>query len=697
MSEIERPSRGIERAPRGEVVPRQAAGPRHELAPRGDSHSRGRYAGDLDRDPEDEPGTDWSRQLAAVRRHQVTLACLALILASLIWKAAFLSHYFYRQDDFWIFDTALKSGLNWGLISRPWGAGQFIPGAATLSWALAEVALYNWAAGAVVELIMIAGAGLAAWRLLRTLFGNRPAILIPLVLYLACPLTFPDYSWWIAGVETIPLQIAIFMALTAHVHYVWTGRYRHAIAAAGWLVFGLVFFEKAAVIPLLLFVVTASFLLGRRRLLPAAWQAVMQFWRGWLLYLGLLAVYGVVLGLALHNSTVQPGVPSSARAVGTFSWELVHRTLLPGLLGGPWHWYHLASSAYAFSSPPSWLAWVSLLVVLGIIAATILTRRLAWRAWAVLAIWVVLADMVPIIVGRLQVPGVATLFAMDTRYVADAAAVLVVVIGLACWPLASPAAEGVPAARPRREFFTGRWKPVAVGLVAVIVVSSIWSVQRFASLTGGTIARTYIANARMALALVPSGSVILDRQVPSGVMLGIYHHDSFASVVLGPMSHRGAQITWTAQPLGNIGRLKLFGPDGRLYPAAIEGSTSVPFSGRRSCVTAKRSQLVLPFPAPAVSYARVLRIDYRASPAVAGRSVIVTYGGITGQLVLRSGLNNAYLAVSGSATDVAVQAQTGAGLCVYDAVAGYFVPAVGGAIPALPSSHTSAQGQELGS
>ena len=265
---------------------------------------------------------------------------------------------------------------------------------------------------------MIAGL-LAAWRLLRTLFGNRPAILIPLVLYLVCPLTFPDYSWWIAGVETIPLQIAIFMALTAHVHYVWTGRYRHALAAAGWLVFGLIFFEKAAVIPLLLFAVTAGFLLGRRRLLPAARQSVVQFWRAWLLYLGLLAVYGVVLGLALRSSTVQPGAPSSARCrrhvfLGASAQDPAARPV-----GGPWHWYHGPSSAYAFSSPPSWLAWASLFAVLGIVVATVLTRRRAWRAWAILAFWVVLADMVPVVIGRLQVPGVAGLFAMDTRYVAD--------------------------------------------------------------------------------------------------------------------------------------------------------------------------------------------------------------------------------------------------------------------------------------
>ena len=180
-----------------------------------------------------------------------------------------------------------------------------------------------------------------------------------------------------------------------------------------------------------------------------------------------------------------------------------------------------------------------------------------------LALWVALVDMVPVVIGRLQVPGVAGLFAMDTRYVADAAAVLVAVIGLVCWPLAAPPEGGAAAPRQQREFFTGRWKPVVVALVAVIAASSVRSVQKFASVTNGTIARTYIANARMALALVPSGSVILDRQVPPAVMLGIYHHDSLASVVLGPMSDRGAQITWTARPIGNIGRLKLFWSDGR--------------------------------------------------------------------------------------------------------------------------------------
>jgi hypothetical protein len=687
VSETEPPSQEIERVPRHQVAPRHDGSGRYQQAVRvcGEDDSTDGGADDRRRRLDDEPEVDWSTQLATLRRHQVTLACVALIVVTLIWKAVFLSQYFFRQDDFWIFDTALKSGLNWGLLGRTWGAGQFIPGPVALSWVLTRVALYNWAAGAGLELVMIAGASLAAWRLLRTLFGNRPAILIPLVLYLICPLTFPDYSWWIAGVETIPLQIAIFMSLTSHVHYVWTGRYWHAVAAGAWLVFGLIFFEKALVIPLLLFAVTAGFLVGGKRLVPAAWQSVTRFWRAWVLYLGVVAIYGVVLAFALRSSTVKPGTPSSAGAVWTFSWGLIHRTLLPGLLGGPWHWYHLAGSVYAFASPPSWLAWASLIAVLSIVAAIIMTRTRAWRAWAILASWVVLADMVPVIIGRLQVPGVAWIFAMETRYVADASGVLLVVIGLACWPLAAPAEDGAAAPKRRREFFTGRWKPVALAMVAVIAVSSVWSVQKFASLTRGAPAKTYIANATRALALAPSGTVILDRQVPPAVMLGIYHQDSYASVVLGPLSHRGAAISWITTPVGNIGGLKLIGSDGRLYPAAIFGTSTRKFAGARDCVTLRRTRVVLAFPRPSVSYARVLRLDYKASSALAGQTVTVTYGGLTRQLVLRAGLNNAYFTVSGSATDVVVQAPSGPGLCTYDAIAGYFVQALGGAIPAISS------------
>ena len=129
---------------------------------------------------------------------------------------------------------------------------------------MARISLYNWALASAVSLVLLAAAGLAAFRLLRTLFGNRPAILIPLAVYLLIPLTMPDLGWWSSAIESLPLQIATFMALNAQVHYVRTGRFRHAVAAAAWVVFGLIFFEKAMVLPALLFAVSSGFLIDGR-------------------------------------------------------------------------------------------------------------------------------------------------------------------------------------------------------------------------------------------------------------------------------------------------------------------------------------------------------------------------------------------------------------------------------------------------
>src|SRR5215472_5090260 len=132
------------------------------------------------------PPRDWSKLAEQARKHKVSLGALGLILMSLIWKGAFLSHFYFRQDDFWLMDTALKNGLSGRYVFRVW-AGQFVPGAYVLGWLQMKIAIYSWTVGAGVEIVLIAVASVMAWRALRTLMGNRPAILIPLAFYLASP------------------------------------------------------------------------------------------------------------------------------------------------------------------------------------------------------------------------------------------------------------------------------------------------------------------------------------------------------------------------------------------------------------------------------------------------------------------------------------------------------------------------------
>jgi len=636
---------------------------------------------------------DWSRLADQARRHQVTLGALGLILASLIWKVAFLSHFYFRQDDFWLMDAAVKNGLSGRYVFRVW-SGQFIPGAYVLGWFQMKIAVYNWTVGAGVEIVLIAAASLMAWRAFRTVLGNRPAILIPLALYLASPLTFQSYSWWISAVETIPMQIAIFGSLDAHVRYVRTHRFWHAVAAACWLAFGLFFFEKSAVIPLLLFAVTAGFLVRRRSLLVAIGAAVADFWRAWALYLGVLAIYLVVFLVELAKwKTARPAVPANFHIAVTFAWSLIYHSFVPGLLGGPWHWSISKGAAGGNAQPPREVAWLALAVMAGIVIATLLTRRRAWRGWAILIGWLVVDDILPVVVGRVaNFPGYASLLGMATRYVADVPAVAAIAMALIFWPVSVPDRDSAGSSGQVREYFDlATWRKAAVAILAVFAVGSVWTVAQYQAHTDLPV-RSYITHARAALARVPAGTMILDRPVPSDVMIDLYGHDDETSVVLGPLASPVAHIGWAARPAGNIGHLEMFGPDGRLYAVAIDGVTGKARSVFAACLTQRKHRLVVPLPVqPGLApFVRVLRIGYLANSAAAGSSVTVTYNGSTNEIPIMGTANNAYLPVTGATQEVTLQANLLSGtFCFEKAVAGYFIPLPGTGVPALVSRSAS--------
>lgn len=677
MNEIERSGRGIHRPHR--EIERQGG-----LSPRLDATWRDRAVVDDDQDdsPDDEIIYDWSKLAGLIKRRQVPVACVTLIVIQLIWKAEFLRHFYFRQDDFQVFDVALRSSFSWTFLTDA-RAGHLFPGVWAIGWVLSRVALYNWAAASAVVLVMIAAAGVAAWRLLRTLFGSRPAILIPLALYLLAPLTFPTESWWIASVESVPSQIAIFAALNAHVRYVWTGRFRRAIAAACWLIFGLFFSEKSAIIPLLLFAVTAGFLV-KQPLRSAIWRTAVRFWKAWLLYLALLAGYAATLVVALRTDKLGPSPPSSARAVLTFVRELITQNFLPGALGGPWQWFPASDSTYAYAAPPAFLVWAAAFVTAAVVVGSVLTRRKAWRAWIILAGWIVLADIAPVVIGRIRDVGFAAIFGIDTHYLADTAPIVAIAVGLAFWPTAAPV-EASRTARLQRVFFSGPWKVIATAVVGAFVVGSAWSVQNFEHVTTSAFTRTYVANARKALAGAPSGTVILSRLVPGSVMLGIFHNSANTGVVLGPLVNRDEHVSWTVNPAGTVDHLMLFGSDGRLWPVTIYGSVSPPVSAKLGCITPKQGRIVIGFLAPTVKWASVLRIGYLVGPSAAGQDATVIYGREVRHFVPKAGLHYAYFAVSGSASKIVVDAPGLYGLCVGGGGAGILVQGPG---PSIPPSRT---------
>jgi hypothetical protein len=217
----------------------------------------------------------------------VTLGAVTLIVIQLLWMGTLLARSYFRQDDYFNFDRALASGFTWKYLMLL-SAGHMAPLGFAISWVLARVALYNWPLTCLVILALVAAACFALLRVLRTLFGDRPAILVPLAVYLFCPLALAAVDWWSVAAQTLPLELSIFLAVDAHVRYLRSGRMRTAVAAAGWLLLGLATAQKGAVTPLLLFALTSAFFV-KGRWIAAVGVAARRYWRAWVLYGVLLA------------------------------------------------------------------------------------------------------------------------------------------------------------------------------------------------------------------------------------------------------------------------------------------------------------------------------------------------------------------------------------------------------------------------
>lgn len=619
---------------------------------------------------------DFGAAATWLRQHGVVVGGLIIIIGEIIWKAQFLSRMYFSQDDYVNLDVAIKSPLNWHYLSLI-GAGHFYPGLRAITWVLTRISLYNWGLDAGVALTFVALASLAALRLLRTLFGDRPAILIPLAIYALTPLTVPDLGWWWCAMESLPFQLAIFMSLNAHVHYVRTGGRGHFFGAIAWLVIGLLFFEKAIVLAPLLFVITAGFLMGPGTWLGGAIATLRRHWLAWLTYAAITGAYVLVFFLALHASGQQAHTPSSLSAAGGFAWTITKDTLTTGALGGPWRWLPLADQQYALAAPPTATVFFAGLVAVAVLGVSISRRFVAWRAWAILIFWVACADMAPVIFGRL-LAGLQTVLGLETRYLADAACVLAICVGLAFLPVAgaqTSEAGGHRASAPSAHEQNLRY--AASALVAVFVVSSIWSVHTYENSTpGGPVAKTYFANARKAVELAKPGTIVLDQYMPQRYVEGLFgKHEAIESTVIGDLElgKLAGKFRWVGQPGGTIDGMYIFGSDGKLYPAVISGAYSVHRTGAgfKACWPERKGRVTVWFQNTTSIYDWMLHLEYIWGSSAG--PVTVRYGGVLHTLELRPGTHNAYLSVSGKINSFKVVGLGQNHLCITGAEAGQLV------------------------
>jgi hypothetical protein len=606
-----------------------------------------------------------------LRSNTILTIGLLLIGAQLWWKAGFLGRSFFRLDDYYYLERASTTGLSWSYLT--WvDSGHLNVAGAAIAWLTVRSSPDDWSLATLVTLLLLGATCIALLRLLRTLFGDRPGILLLLVLYMLSPLSLPGLSWWTVDLQQLPLQFGMFCAATAHVHYLRTGRYRHAVAGAVWMAVAMLAAVQGAATLLLLFVLTSAFFT------PGTWSrtlwpTVREYWRAWVLYAALTIVYLAFYAYRLYAWPAPSGPSATITTDLTYAGTLLRKAFLPGAFGGPWRW--VGSGVQALTSPPTVLIWASGVLCLLVVLVSLMYAWRAWRAWAILAGWLIVVDVVPVLAGRSSLVSGA-LLGLSARYVWDATGILALCLGLAFMPLAgAPGAWRTPRRLSRPEF------AAATTLIAAIVFGSLWSFYDYPADPTAAAARSYIATARLALADAPGGTVIVDDPVPLDVTGGFVGPVATASSVLSPLlaGSAGDGPRFIAQPDGTYDHLLEFDGYGRLVPSSILGVGSQPVPAGGACWPANDGAVVVRLNSVAAGVS-TLRIGYLSRGA---GQVLVTFGARSLLYSFQKGLHAAYFPVAGaSAGTVLIQQVSGAIPCVGNVQAGVLLPSAAG--PAVP-------------
>jgi hypothetical protein len=579
-----------------------------------------------------------------LRANSVIIAGVALIAAQLGWKAYLLSHFYFRQDDFQLLARAWSSALSLRYLFTM-GPEQLAPAGRVVTWLLVRISPYNWTLASAVTIVLLAAASLAMLRLLLLLFGKRPAILIPLIIFLFTPLTLSGLSFWTTTTLWLPLQLTMILAIDSHIRYVRSGSMRHAVAATAWLGTGMLFDELGVLVPVLVFALTSAYLMpGRWR--ATAGRALTQYWRAFLMYGTVAVAYFVIFVIRLPTSVQQPVSPRSFASVLTLASTMLRVSFVPAAIGGPWQWLARGGD-YGYAAEVPVLTQVSWVLAVLIVAASLRYRRRSLRAWAILAGWILLADLFPVVVSRLtELP--ATLSGADLHYVADSAPVLALCVGLAFLPVVG---EADPYRVPRPQ--PAALAASAVVLTGAFLAGSAWSGVSYLDATSSARTRAYISTARSALARAKPGTVIVSGTTPRYVMYaGFLGRAAQTSQVLAPLAPKNARIRFTNVPDGAIANLMMFDSLGRLRPALDVGATSArPAGAGTMCWPVRSAPTTIPLNASVFRYAWIVRLRY-SGPAT---TIQLRLGTAVRDVALPAGQADVYVRVVGAGRTVLVR------------------------------------------
>ncbi|WP_198957237.1 hypothetical protein [Mycobacterium lehmannii] len=531
--------------------------------------------------------------------------------------------------------------------------GHVMPAAFLVAGGITLLAPLNWIGPAISLLVLQLLVSLALLRTLHIILGWRPVLLLPLTFALFTPLAVPGFAWWAAALNSLPMLAALAWVCGDAILLVRTGEKRYAVTALLVYIGGLLFFEKAAVIPFVAFAVTAllCYVTGTG-LVKAVWRSGIRLWVPSLaVTAGWVGVYLVVVDQKRWSFDL------------AMTWDLLARSvthgIVPGLVGGPWDWQRWAPAS-PWATPPATvmvLGWVGLAAV---VVVTLLRKRRIVAVWLVAAGYA-MACQIPIYLMRSS-QFTALELAQTLRYLPD----LVIVLALlAAVGLCAPNLAG------SRWLDASRTRTVVIcSLTALFVASSVYSTATFLTTWRDNPAQGYLRNALSGLADASrmSDAPMLDQEVDPMVLQRVVGPENRAS-------HMFALVRERPEFSAATDELRMLDHTGRVVDAKVTWVRAIAPGPHPDCGYLVQPEIPvrMPLDGPLLPADWTAEINYLANSD--GSMTMSLSEGREVKVPVRPGLNQVFVRLPGAGDAIDVRANTAAlSVCIASGPVGFVAP-----------------------
>jgi hypothetical protein len=581
-------------------------------------------------------------------RSDVRRLGLLLIAAALALRIVWLAGSWFYFDDLAFLSAGSNDPLTWHFVGRNY-AGHLMPAGWLVVKALATWAPFKWSVWGGLLVVLQGIASLGMLRLLRSMFGETRLILVLLAGYCFYVFTVPAGVWFAAGINQLPLQVALVFGLHAHLAYLRTRRWRSLAATLAWTVVGLAFYEKTAI------------LFGLYALFALCWFArgklserLAMLWRDY--RIGIIAHGAVAIPyVAIYLKFGLHGTQPPSTLLSSVGYRLVAVAFSTGVVGGPFEWRSMSTNSLA--DPSDLISLGSWVAVGSLVYYAYTTRTASRRAWSLIA-FTLAANVYLLSSARANLVGPD--IGLEYRYQTESAAIFVLALGLAFLPLV-----GALEVNDLREGVERPYERAAVirTVTLVVVAFSLISGQAYMqNWQDRNPTKPYFDHLSASIAATPGKPLpLVDLSLPQNLLWAFGFPENTDSHVFRALDYP------VEYPDTAVDRLYAIKDDGTLTQAIVLPARTM-VGGAGCGFVLHRTPTDIPLDGPVVGGGWWIRMEYGARRAFAVR---IGLGDTMTRMRLPAGDHAAYFKADGSYDTVHLfNNAAGRGACVTHLILG---------------------------